>query len=196
MKKSIGVLALHGDVAEHIQATEQAIKNLKLNLSVIPVRTKKEVESCVALIIPGGESTTLDKLCRRENMYLAMRKLKGVFGTCAGAIMLAKHVVHKTHEQQTLGLMDITIDRNAYGRQTDSFEKSIQTKLGSVSAIFIRAPRINAVGKNITILSEDHGEIFACEEEVGNNYYLALTFHPELRSPIFHEYFIRRLHSL
>ncbi len=191
-KKNIGVLAFHGDVVEHIKTTEKAIKNLKLQLSVIPVRTKEEVESCIGLIIPGGESTTLDKLCRRENMYQAMKKLKGIFGTCAGAIMLAKHILHKTPEQQTLELMDITIDRNAYGRQTESFQKNIQTEFGEMSAIFIRAPKIMKVGKNVKILAKDGNEILACEEIVNNTFCISLTFHPELTSTAYHEYFLNR----
>lgn len=192
-KKNIGVLAYQGDVEEHILATEKAIKNLNLSLSVIPVRTKKDVESCLGLIIPGGESTTLDKLCRRENMYTAMKNIKGIFGTCAGAIMLAKHVLHKTKEQQTLDLMNITIDRNAYGRQTESFEKVIKTKFGAQNAVFIRAPQITAIGKNVKILAKNNNDIVACEEIFDDRFYMAACFHPELTSTKIHEYFIKKI---
>lgn len=181
----IGVLAFHGDVIEHLNALRR--------VSPIPVRTKQELMRCRALIIPGGESTTLYKLCQREGMWENMKKIPAIFGTCAGAIMLAKHVLHKAPGQQTLERMDITVDRNAYGRQTDSFEKSIDTKLGKLNAIFIRAPKITSVGKNVTILAKDEDNILACEETVGKQYFLATAFHPEMTSTIFHEYFLTHI---
>lgn len=195
-KKTIGVLAFHGDVTEHIETTKTASKNLHLDIEVVPVRTKDIISSLDALIIPGGESTTLHKLCEREDMWEKMKKIRNIFGTCAGAIMLAKVIHHKTLDQKTLELMDIEIDRNAYGRQTESFDKDIKTKLGDIHAVFIRAPRIKRVGKEVTILAENEGETIACEELVGNNYYLASCFHPELTSTIFHKYFIRKVYQV
>lgn len=189
----IGVLAFHGDVIEHIETTKQAAKNLHLEIEVIPVRTKNSISSLEALIIPGGESTTLHKLCEREGMWEKMKKINNIFGTCAGAIMLAKTVHHKTTDQKTLELMDIEIDRNAYGRQTDSFDKDVITRLGKIHAVFIRAPRIHKVGKTVNILAENDGEIIACEQKIGNHFYLASCFHPELSSSLFHEYFIGRI---
>ena len=191
--KIIGVLAFHGDVIEHIETTKKAAKNLHLDLEVVPVRTKEIIQTLDALIIPGGESTTLFKLCQRENMWEDMKKVKNIFGTCAGAILLAKKVFHKTADQKTLELMDIEIDRNAYGRQTDSFEKDIKTSLGNIHAIFIRAPRIKRVGKAVKILARNKREVIACEQTTGNNYYLAACFHPELTSTIFHEHFLKKI---
>ncbi len=195
-QKTIGVLAFHGDVIEHIIATKNASKNLHLDIEVVPVRTKEIIQTLDALIIPGGESTTLYKLCEREGMWEKMKQIKNIFGTCAGAIMLAKQVLHKTHDQKTLELMDIEIDRNAYGRQTESFEKNVKTSLGNIHAVFIRAPRIMRVEKNIKILSRNDDEIIACEQKINNNYYLATCFHPELTSTIFHEYFIKKVSQI
>lgn len=183
----IGVLAFHGDVVEHIHALG--------NIKSIPVRTKEDLSKCRALIIPGGESTTLAKLCQREGMWKDLKRMPAIFGTCAGAIMLAKHVLHKAHDQQTLELMSITVDRNAYGRQTESFEKPITTKLGKLSAVFIRAPKITIVGKNVNILAQDDGNILACEETVGKQYFLACAFHPEMTSTLFHDYFLKHVLS-
>lgn len=192
----IGVLAFHGDVAEHIEATYQAAKNLRLDIKVVSVRTKGLLHYLDALIIPGGESTTLYKLCEREGMWEDMKQIKNIFGTCAGAIMLAKVIHHKTADQKTLELMDIEIDRNAYGRQTESFEKDIKTRLGNIHAVFIRAPRIKKTGNDVKILAQIKGETIACEQQVGNNYYLAACFHPELTSTIFHEYFLKKIYGI
>lgn len=194
-QKTIGVLAFHGDVTEHIQAIKNASKNLHLNIEVVAVRTKEIIHTLDALIIPGGESTTLHKLCEREGMWEKMKQIKNIFGTCAGSIMLAKQVSHKTHDQKTLELMDIEIDRNAYGRQTESFEKDVKTSLGNIHAVFIRAPRITSVEKDVKILARNNGEIIACEQKIGKNYYLATCFHPELTSTIFHEYFIKKVYT-
>ena len=192
-KKTIGVLAFHGDVIEHIETTKQAAKNLHLNIKVIPVRTKDSLHSLDALIIPGGESTTLYKLCGREGMWEKMKQIRNIFGTCAGAIMLAKIIHHKTKDQKTLELMDIEVDRNAYGRQTESFEKDIKSSLGIIRAVFIRAPKIKKVGAKVNIIAKDNNEIIACEEEIGGKYYLATCFHPELSSTLFHEYFLQKV---
>lgn len=185
----IGVLAYHGDVVEHVEASKQALKNLKISGDVIYVRTKKDLENLDALLIPGGESTVLHKLAEREGIFEEIKKIKNIFGTCAGTIMLAKNIQHKAESQKSLELMDITVDRNAYGRQTDSFEKIIDSKIGKINAIFIRAPKITKIGKNVAILAKDDNEILACEEHQDNNFYLACCFHPELITTKFHEYF-------
>lgn len=178
----VGILAFHGDVSEHILATLQAAKKLSLSVAVAPVRTKADLADLDGLIIPGGESPTLQKLCERESMWTELKRVKNIFGTCAGAILLAK-----------LKLMDITVDRNAYGRQIDSFEKQIKTKLGPVSAVFIRAPKIKSAGKNVTVLAKDKDQIVACEQKTNGHFYLACTFHPELTTAKFHEYFLKGL---
>lgn len=180
--KRVGILAFQGDVSEHIDITKQAAKNLHLSLDIIPVRTKESLKGLDALIIPGGESTTLYKLCEREGMWEEMKRIRNIFGTCAGAIMLAK-----------LELMDIEVVRNAYGRQAQSFVKKIETKLGTIEAVFIRAPKIRNVGKTVNILAKDGEDVIACEEKTGNKFYLALCFHPELTTTKFHEYFLNLL---
>lgn len=190
---NIGVLAFHGDVSEHINATKKAANNLKLQINILPVRTKEALNNLDALIIPGGESTTLYKLCSREGMFEQMKKIKSIFGTCAGAIMLAKTIQNKGEGQKTLELMDIEIDRNAYGRQAQSFTEEIKTKLGKVVAVFIRAPRIKDVGKTVNVLAKNGQRIIACEERIGNKFYLAACFHPELTTTKFHEYFLKNV---
>lgn len=190
----IGVLAFHGDVIEHILATQKASEKMNLDIDVIPVRTSADLDKIDALIIPGGESTTLYKLCLKENMFGKMKKIKFIFGTCAGAIMLAKTIYHREEDQKSLELMDIEIDRNAYGRQTESFEMPIKTFLGNLNAVFIRAPKIRKVGNGLKILSKLNGEIIACEQKTVKGYYLATTFHPELTSDMFHEYFLKQIY--
>lgn len=191
----VGVLAFHGDVLEHLNAVSKAAKKLKLNVQVIQVRTKANLQDLAGLIIPGGESTTLYKLCKREGMFEAMKQIPAIFGTCAGAIMLAKDVRHKSEDQETLELMDIAADRNAYGRQADSFEETLETELGKMTAVYIRAPKILSHGKKVKVLAKRKGEILACEEKVGSNYYLAACFHPELTTTLFHEYFLSWINS-
>jgi len=161
--KRIGVLAFHGDVIEHIQATRAAAKKLDLPIDLIEVRTKEQV--------------------------------KAIFGTCAGAIILAKKTLHKEAGQETLELMDMTIDRNAYGRQTESFEQKIGTKLGPMEAVFIRAPKIISVGSGVTILAKNNSEIIACEQRSDGKFYLATCFHPELTITKFHEYFLKQIYG-
>ncbi len=192
-KLKIGILAFHGDVREHMQATHAAAKNLHLNVETSEVRTRENLTGLDALIIPGGESPTLQKLCQRENMWDAMKQVPNIFGTCAGAILLAKHIENKSEGQETLGLMDITIARNAYGRQTDSFEERITTEIGPMEAVFIRAPKIQSAGKGVRVLAQRDGETIACEQKAKDHFYLAATFHPELTTTKFHEYFLKQI---
>lgn len=191
----IGVLAFHGDVVEHLKATRKAASALKLQLEVLEVRTLVDLQRIDGLIIPGGESTTLQKLSERERMWEEMKKKKYIFGTCAGSILLARGIHNQAQDQKTLELMDIEIDRNAYGRQADSFGKTIKTVLGNVQAIFIRAPRIVSVGKGVKVLAKDDEHIVACEQENKQGYYLATCFHPELFSSLFHEYFLKKIYQ-
>lgn len=193
MSITLGVLAFHGDVIEHIAAATLAAKNLDTTIDVIPVRTKEAVTGLAGLILPGGESTTLHKLCAREGMWETMKKIPCIFGTCAGAIMLAKTIRHKAEGQETLERMNIEIDRNAYGRQSDSFEEPLETSIGKLSAIYIRAPKIESIGETVTVLAKRNSEILACEETNGKYYNLATTFHPELTATLFHEYFLKKM---
>lgn len=190
---NIGILAFHGDVSEHLKATQDAAIKLRIRLNISLVRTKHSLKHLDGLIIPGGESTTLQKLCERENMFEEIKRIKYIFGTCAGAIMLSKNVLGKTIGQKTLGLMDIQIDRNAYGRQKQSFEKQLKTSLGTLNAVFIRAPRIKKINKEVTILAKDRNEILSCEQKIKDKYYLATCFHPEFTSTIFHQYFLKQI---
>lgn len=182
--KKIGILALQGDVIEHLNATKKAAEKLGINCEVIEVRTKEELENLNGLIIPGGESTTLMKLIERENLIEKIKKIKNIFGTCAGAILLSKSY---------LGLMDAEMERNAYGSQLDSFENGITTKFGNMNGIFIRAPKIKKIGKNVKIIAKDEKEIIGIVERRRDNFYLALTFHPELETTKFHEYFLNSI---
>lgn len=189
----VGVLALQGGVSEHLSATGSAAQKLSIACEVLPVRTKEQLKGLDALIIPGGESTVLQKLCEREGIFRELKRVRNVFGTCAGAIMLAKTPGNAENGQRTLGLMDMEMDRNAYGRQAESFEETLDTELGTVHAVFIRAPRIRSVGKGVAVLAERRGEPVACEQGLpGGRYLLAACFHPELTTTVFHERLLRK----
>lgn len=191
--KKIGILALQGDVSEHVDALQSAAKKLKLAVMVTEVRTAEDLKDLQGLIIPGGESTTMDTLIRRAGMAAGIKKIKNIFGTCAGAIMISSSILNKEEAQQPLKIMHVTTDRNAYGRQSDSFETIVRTETDVVDAIFIRAPRITKVGGQVKVLARHENDIVACEEKTKKGYYLATTFHPELTTTTFHERFLRNL---
>lgn len=188
---NIGILAFHGDVIEHLRATQKALTNINQEGNIIEVRSKNDIPNLDALIIPGGESTVLHRLSRTAGIFETLKNVRNIFGTCAGAIMLAKYVQHKSIGQETLGVMDITVDRNAYGRQTNSFEKNVNSVFGELRAVFIRAPKITKVGNNVKILSRLGNEIIACEQTGATHFYMAACFHPELTTTKFHEYFLK-----
>ena len=187
---NIGVLAFQGGVIEHIKATKDAAKKLGLKCDVVAVKYKKDFNELDGLILPGGESTTLWKLIEREGIVDKIKSVKAIFGTCAGAIMIAKKVKGLVDEQKSLDLVDIETDRNAYGPQTESFETDIETALGKMHAVFIRAPKIN-VEKNVRVLGKHNNEIVAAEQRTKDKFYLITSFHPELTTTLFHEYFLR-----
>ena len=191
--RRIGVLALQGDVSEHVKATREALKRLKLAGEVVEVRDEETIKNIDGLIIPGGESTVLHTLTERASIFENIKKIKNIFGTCAGTIFLAKDILHSAPNQKTLGLMHIVVDRNAYGAQTDSFETKLKTNLGSIDAIFIRAPRIHKIGSTVNIIAKNNTDIVAVEERAENHFYLATTFHPELTTTLFHEYFLNHI---
>ncbi len=186
----IGVLALQGDFAEHILMLE------RLGVEAVEVRLSDQLEGLDGLIIPGGESTTIGKLATD---YGLMEPLKtfgqrhAIWGTCAGAIFLSKDV---SRDQPLLGLMDIKIARNAFGRQVDSFEadlnvpelKKTSGSKNSYHAFFIRAPIIESVqGDAKALASLPDGRIVAAQQ----GHFLATSFHPELTQDTrFHEYFL------
>ncbi len=184
-----GVLAVQGDFREHLQALR------RLRVEAIAVRTPEEVAAAEGLIIPGGESTTIGKLMARYGLIEPIRELvrsgKPLFGTCAGMIVMAKTIGSAAKDQPALNVMDIAVERNAFGRQIDSFEADIEVKGvegGPVRAVFIRAPIITGVNGTTEVLAEHDGRVVAARQ--GNM--LVLSFHPELTDDSrVHEYFVK-----
>jgi 5'-phosphate synthase pdxT subunit len=182
----VGVFALQGDVREHLQLLTT------LGVESIEVRNAKQLASCDGLIIPGGESTTISKLIDifglRDDLLAYIAQGNPVYGTCAGMIMLATEVLDEASGQQSLKAMDISVRRNAFGSQLDSFEASVEFAGSPVAVAFIRAPIVERVGENVQVLSKlATGAIVAVRE--GN--LLATSFHPELTGDsAVHEYFL------
>lgn len=174
----IGILALQGDVREHARTLRG------LGAEVVPVRRAEELESVQGLVLPGGESSVIDKLTRtfglREPLVAAIRGGLPVYGTCAGMILLADRVEDAIAGQQTLGGLDVTVRRNAFGRQNESFEITLPVPaLGPepVAATFIRAPEVTAVGPAAEVLARlEDGRIVAVRQGA----LLATAFHPEV----------------
>jgi 5'-phosphate synthase pdxT subunit len=183
----IGVLALQGAFREHIYAIEA------LDAKATAVRLPEQLSDLDGLIIPGGESTAISKLMESYGFYepIAARYAEGmaVWGTCAGAILIAKDVVDGVEGQRSLGLMDIAVRRNAYGRQIDSFEVDLAfAHIGEpFRGIFIRAPWLERVAEGIEILSAHEGHACAAR----GDRLMATTFHPELTGdPRVHRFFV------
>lgn len=187
----IGVLALQGDFAEHLTMLQ------RIGAQGVEVRLPRDLFGVEGLIIPGGESTTIGKLAVMYGLMEPLQQLaatKPIWGTCAGAIFISKDV----HRQQPLlGLMDITVTRNAFGRQVDSFETDLNVPALTnkdngqprpYHAVFIRAPLIESVGPGVEVLAKlPDGRIVAARQ----NNLLATSFHPELtRDERFHRYFV------
>lgn len=198
MTPLIGVLSLQGDFREHRAALAAT------GAQTLEVRRPAEVERVDALIIPGGESSTIDRLTRifgvRESIKARMAQGMPVFGSCAGMIMLSEHVLDGHRDQQTLGGLDITVRRNAFGRQVDSFECDLdvsglgeRTAYGSrpFRAVFIRAPWVERVGPGVEVLAtvDYEGDNHVVAVRQGN--VLATSFHPEMTSDHrFHRLFV------
>jgi len=188
----IGVLALQGDFALHGKALEQ------IGEKSIEVRRPSELEGVNGLIIPGGESTTLLKLVDEWEFKPALEAFhkagKPIFGTCAGLILLAREV--QSPKQWSLGFIDITTERNAYGRQRESFEATGEAALNGerkpLKMVFIRAPRITRLGATVTPLAFHRGECVMAREGL----VLVASFHPELTDdPAVHHYFAKIVES-
>jgi pyridoxal 5'-phosphate synthase pdxT subunit len=182
MVKRIGVLALQGDFAEHKVALERA------GAEAVEVRLPQHLESLDGLVIPGGESTTLRKLADTYGLMEPLgefAKTRPTWGTCAGAILLAREIVG---QQAHLGIMDIKVQRNAFGRQVDSFVTDLEVDGEMYPAVFIRAPLIISVGSGVKVLATlDDGRIVAAQQ----GHLLATAFHPELTNDLrFHRRFI------
>ena len=178
---TIGVLALQGDVREHLRTLDG------LGVRALAVRRPAELEACAGLVIPGGESTTMAKLARTFELFEPLQKRIAdgmpAFGTCAGMILLADRVLDGTADQETLGGLDITVRRNAFGRQVDSFEGDLAMTgvPGRVHAIFIRAPWVEQVGASVEVLGRvEAGEAAGRIVAVRQGPLLATSFHPEV----------------
>lgn len=178
---TIGVFALQGDVREHLRVLAD------LGVEPLAVRRPAELEACDGLVIPGGESTTMAKLARTFDLFEPLRdRIKQgmpTFGTCAGMIMLADRIEDGAPGQETLGGLDITVRRNAFGRQVDSFEGDIAFEglADEVHAIFIRAPWVEAVGEGVEALARvDHGPAAGRIVAVRQGPLMATSFHPEV----------------
>jgi 5'-phosphate synthase pdxT subunit len=191
--KRVGVLALQGDFAAHQAALERA------GAESVPVRDAGQLRHIDGLVIPGGESTTMLKLLHYENLLeplVQFAREKPVFGTCAGAILLAKNVSQPS--QESFGIMDIDIERNGYGRQLDSRVAELEpeadfeqrTAPGRLEAVFIRAPIIRRIGPETKVLVRYNGDPVLVEDR----HHLAATFHPELTSDSrIHKLFLEKL---
>ena len=191
--KKVGVLSLQGDFAAHGAALA------RLGAEPVYVRDAEQFDSLDGLVIPGGESTTMLKLLRYERLLDKLAEFgreKPVFGTCAGAILMANEV--SGPEQESLGLMDIGVERNAYGRQIDSRVTEISPEpefeeragAGKLEAVFIRAPIIRRVGEKAKVLARYGGDPVLVEQ----GRHLAATFHPELTADLrVHELFLEKL---
>lgn len=186
----IGVLALQGAFAEHEKALD------KLGVEYVEIREKCHFDGSLdGIIIPGGESTTQGKLLREvelfEPLFKAINAGLPVFGTCAGLILLAKKL--SNDENVYFGVLNVSVKRNAYGRQLGSFKTELSFNgIGNVPAVFIRAPYVEEAGEGVEILAEADGKIVA----VRQNNILATAFHPELTEDLrIHEYFVDMIKS-
>lgn len=193
VKPTIGILAVQGDVREHQHVLEA------LGATVLKVRRPSELTQCEGLVIPGGESTVMDKLVRtfelREPLVTRIGAGMPVFGSCAGMILLADRLADGAQGQQTLGGIDMTVRRNAFGRQVDSFEEDLALPaVGEepVRAVFIRAPWVESVGAEVEVLGRVQtgpaaGHIVAVRQGAA----MATSFHPEVTGDYrVHDYFL------
>lgn len=194
----IGVIAIQGDVSEHVETLKKALAARGKEAEVVEIKHAGTVPECSGLLIPGGESTTLCRLLAREGINEEIRALAArgipIMGTCAGLIVLSKEgdeQVKKTC-QELLGIMDIRVNRNAFGRQRESFEAELQLTIldSPYTAVFIRAPAIVEYGKDVHVLASIEDKVVAAEQ--GN--VLALAFHPELTDDLrIHQYFLDKI---
>jgi 5'-phosphate synthase pdxT subunit len=195
----IGILALQGDVREHAAALGAC------GATPRPVRRPEELAGLAGLVLPGGESTTIDKLSRRfglrDPLIVALRAGLPAYGSCAGMILLADRLVDAPADQQTFGGLDITVRRNAFGRQVDSFEHEVclaGLPGGSFPAVFIRAPWVEVVGAGVEILGTvvDPHHAAARVVAVRQGHLLATSFHPEVAGDHrLHRYFVDLVRS-
>jgi 5'-phosphate synthase pdxT subunit len=187
----VGVLALQGDVREHIESL------LTCDVEAIAVRRASEIESIEALVLPGGESTTIAQLAEVFGIFdLIKNKISNgmpVYGSCAGMILLADQILDAKEGQKSFGGLDITVRRNAFGRQVDSFESDIAFNDGSdqlIRAVFIRAPWVEKVSESVQVLASIDSHPVAVRSKTA----LATSFHPEITCDNrIHRYFIEQV---
>ena len=188
---AVGVLSLQGAFKEHINRLKEC------GVSAVEVRFPEQLDKIDGLIIPGGESTTINKLLDKykfkDKLDKFNRENKPIFGTCAGLILLAKNI---EGEDKGLGYINIAVRRNAYGRQVESFEELLDISLdryengGKFKSVFIRAPKIISAGKEVTVLARYKGDIVLVKE----NNVMVSAFHPELTDDLrIHKYFINMI---
>jgi 5'-phosphate synthase pdxT subunit len=186
-----GVLALQGDFREHIAALQ------RLNEETIEVRSISDLTQVQALIIPGGESTTMSLLAKSTGLDKAIAERIGsgmfIYGSCAGMILLATEILDGRTDQICFSALDITVRRNGFGRQVDSFEAKLKTNIGTgLSAVFIRAPKVERVGEDVQVLATVEIDGFQTPVMVRNQRALATSFHPELlEDGVVHKYFVQ-----
>ena len=185
MNMQVGVLALQGAFAAHSDCLTS------IGVQSIEVRTPEQLSCVDALLMPGGESSTMSQLLESSGLFepIAARIADGmpVFGTCAGMILLASEILDGRSDQRNFSAIDISVRRNAFGRQVDSFEATIKSSVGDFHGVFIRAPRIERVGDQVEILGSINDEPVLVRQ--GN--VLAASFHPELSNDArLHEYFV------
>ena len=202
MSLTVGVLSIQGDVQENILSAKTAIDELGIDGTVIDVKTSEEISQLDGLIIPGGESTTIGQLSLvNGSLKVIKEKIEGgmpVLGICAGMIMLSNtandRVVGKT-DQPLLGILDIKLERNSFGRQRESFESDISIdsiNIPKFNGVFIRAPSVSDVGSDVEILSKFNNRIIAVKK--GN--VIGTAFHPELtKDTSLHKYFINLVNT-
>ncbi len=200
MTVKIGILSIQGDVAENINATKKAAKELGIDCDVFPVKTPEEISKIDAIILPGGESTTIGQLSLVNSSLKTLKeKIESgmpTLGICAGMILLSKtaddRVVGKTN-QPILDLVDVKLERNSFGRQKNSFEANISIEplnISNYTGVFIRAPSISEVGSDVEVLSKFDEKIVAIKK--GN--IIGTSFHPELtQDSSLHKYFLNML---
>jgi 5'-phosphate synthase pdxT subunit len=182
----VGVLALQGDVREHAAALHE------VGAHAVEVRVPSDLAGVDALVLPGGESTTMSLLLESSGLFdpVAERLADGMpaFGTCAGMILLAREVLDGRADQRSFGAVDIAVRRNAFGRQVDSFECDLDVAgVGRVSAVFIRAPFVERVGDGVEVLATVDGHPVLCRQGAA----LVAAFHPELSGDLrLHELFL------
>ncbi|MDN6566390.1 MAG: pyridoxal 5'-phosphate synthase glutaminase subunit PdxT [Actinomyces sp.] len=176
----IGVLALQGDVGEHVRALEES------GARAVSVRRPSELASVEAMVLPGGESTTMSKLLVAFDLLEPLRERLGagmpVWGTCAGMILLATDVLDGREDQRSLGVLDMTVRRNAFGRQVDSWEEDLDVRGldAPFHAVFIRAPRVERVGPGVEVLARAGNSADGAVVAVRGGRALATSFHPEV----------------